>query len=878
MTRTRRQRSKDVLLGEHRCELPSFPFDDKHFDSFLKKTFRALPAHKRMERVCRLLIESILRCQGEAFLLKAVLAYLARVNSHQLLDEPLTLPLFEFWLNHFSGLDPDEQSLVRAKIAGKHVPRDTYSTFFPIGMGKTYPGSHFVTAHLSPDIDTTVASFWGWMDAFAAKVAEGQHIWSLPGGAPSSQVKELFQDLFGEPIWSCVPRVSGSMTQSAMDLLIQSHIIKAHGATLASQLDHGVDRNAILYINDHGHYHGDWRGSNTEPVRQITLLFTDLLRWFENAFHMQLISLFKRERLARKDLTACLTALLDSTLNSSEIIRHLSSRQRQLLEGLCQKILGMPRGLKSTFRALLSALSSANVPHVKTFLTLLHSLDKSKIFDAKGNIRENRPKIFHQLHEIIEPLSRAMRASLDHVDRLDVVMQIKHDLLGYRPQYATLHSDVEELRCKMGQRDYLTVVIPEENGALYPLGIIPAWILRKPILGTISQRDFSNREEMRMASYLEVISVVDHHKTDLETNSTPQAIIGDTQSANVLVAEQTFAINDRYSTGGMAHFVIEEQLASLAKTIPSRGVTRVMQRLLQRRIAIEGREGYFVDPQREYAEYLSFLHAILDDTDLLSKVTKRDVVCMASLLNRMKSLTLAREVEIVHFDGVKEGPTFAKEAAQRLLQNRELYSLYDKIYAQREQEVEESLRAAARSKPSQLFGDTKEQNGCCRIGQIKLFASNISSYQKAAPRLRTRWLESAQETQQAHPEIDLHMEMISTIASAKEVYRGKTDFYSHRDELWIWVASTQTAQDHLASFLSGFQTAPEVANHDVTVEFLGPNASKLEEIFARNFKRIEQTTVEDAHKGLPIAILRFRAGSINSRKASITPYLPHLVS
>ena len=60
---------------------------------------------------------------------------------------------------------------------------------FPIGMGKMYPGSHFVTAHGSPDLDTTVASFWGWVDAFAARVAEGLQYGMFPAGPRASQIE-----------------------------------------------------------------------------------------------------------------------------------------------------------------------------------------------------------------------------------------------------------------------------------------------------------------------------------------------------------------------------------------------------------------------------------------------------------------------------------------------------------------------------------------------------------------------------------------------------------------------------------------------------------------------------------------------------------------
>ena len=82
---------------------------------------------------------------------------------------------------------------------GRYIPRESYQSLFPIGMGKKYVGSHYVTAHSSPDLDTTVASFWGWVDAFAARVGQGLHIWNVPGGAPESQVEVqfLFNQLLG---------------------------------------------------------------------------------------------------------------------------------------------------------------------------------------------------------------------------------------------------------------------------------------------------------------------------------------------------------------------------------------------------------------------------------------------------------------------------------------------------------------------------------------------------------------------------------------------------------------------------------------------------------------------------------------------------------
>src|SRR3989338_4888651 len=100
-----------------------------------------------------------------------------------------TLTSFELWLNQMSGLSFSENFHIRAKIVGKRIDRSDYQAFFPIGMGKVYEGSHFVTAHRSPDLDTTISSFWGWVDAFGARVGDSLHIWNLPGGPPPSQIE-----------------------------------------------------------------------------------------------------------------------------------------------------------------------------------------------------------------------------------------------------------------------------------------------------------------------------------------------------------------------------------------------------------------------------------------------------------------------------------------------------------------------------------------------------------------------------------------------------------------------------------------------------------------------------------------------------------------
>ena len=111
----------------------------------------------------------------------------------------------------------------------------------------------------------------------------------------------------------------------------------------------------------------------------------------------------------------------------------------------------------------------------------------------------------------------------------------------------------------MGSYPYLTVTAMDSEGRLLRSASFISTILYKNTLGTVSLRDFCNREETKIPSYLEVISVIDHHKTTLQTVTVPLAHIADAQSSNVLCAELSFAINDAFGLAGMSHKEIETQ-------------------------------------------------------------------------------------------------------------------------------------------------------------------------------------------------------------------------------------------------------------------------------------------------------------------------------
>lgn len=863
-------------LGDSLPSPQTFPQIEQIINSYKEKSFLNLPLRKKFKIINQTLCQLILEAHTPSFLLGPVIDYLDKVNKEKLFNEPFNFAAFEFWLNHFSNLSEQDNYLIRAKITGKYIPRSEYQSFFPIGMNRTFKGTHFVAAHLSPDVDTTVASFWGWVDAFAARVGTGLHLWALPGGPPDSAVMTVLRGMVSESLFSCLARTSMTLTLSAMDLVSQQKLIKVLGNTLTSELDYGSNDKVYILVNEQEQYLSDCRIADIELARQIVISFKSCLRWYEKNLHTKLISLLAKKDLTIRHLPAFNSSVFDVKIKDCEPALEFSLKQQNDLHCFLQKVLGIKNGLEASFGEMNLSLEKLGVSSLALFQKELEALPKSDIFDSKGHLLEDRPTIFHRLDKIIHQLDEAIHHVRSYSERLDVVLGIKQHVLKLPSEYLTLRSDVEEMKQKMQNLDFMTVVIHEQDGSLFPVGIVGEADLQKSSLGTVSFRDFCNQDEVRMASYLEVISVIDHHKSHLKTATVPSALIGDAQSCNVLLAELAFAINDRFSLGGMTIEEIEKQIHEKNQESSSRVQTRLLQRLLQRRMVTKNENSFFIHPNREYSEYLSFLHAILDDTDLLTKVSNRDIYCVGQILNRLKSLHMRREVEAIDFDDIKNDKNFAKLAAQKLLKHPDMYTLYKKVYDYRENEVTANLQLCVEGQRSNIFADTKEQNNCARVGQTKLFVSNFPIYLKNAHAIRQEWLKQAQEANQETPDIDLHIHMISTIASADEVYQNEIGPYMHKDELWFWTSKNHQGCNHLIAFLNHFQNLVKGQKEEMDVEFFGSNSEIYKEIFQQNFVSIPFK--ESPKEKISLAVLRVKAGTVNSRKSMITPCLPKLIS
>lgn len=864
-------------LGDWAPKPCSFPGLDTVFKEFTAPPFQKLSEHQKLEKINRTLLDLIQKTPAPCFLLPCVIDFISRIAKHQFLDH-YTMASFELYLNQLAGISSEDNYLVRAKIVGKRIPRERYQDIFPVAAGKHYAGSHFITAHSSPDLDTTVASFWGWMDAFGCRVSEGFHVWNVPGGPPEGQIEIglLFYKMFGSDVFQYLAKTRSSLGVTGIDLMTQKGMTRKTTSESSRDIDHDRTQNAVVLVDEKGFYVGDWRSIDVEGVRQVIVLLCNCLQWFAHYAHAELIGLLGRAELKLPEARPVIDTLGRLRIADCRPAKELTQKQKESLHAFLNKVMRISAGIESTMSEFAHGLEKLQLTDFRDFFALLDSLSTSDYFDKSGRLIENRPQIFSYLEKVLASLDKTIQNISSYVDRLDVALNIKALVFGNQPHSVSSRADIEEIRSKMGSYPYLTITGSDSQGNLTPLGIIPAGELFRTTLGTVTLRDFCNRDETKIPSYLEVISVIDHHKSILQTSAAPVVTISNAQSSNSMVAELAFAINDAFGTGGMTKEEIARQIQEEAKDLSTSSKRRVFQRLLQRQTVTEQANSFFIDPAREFVEYLHFLFAILDDTDLLTKVSIRDVDCVASLLNRLKSFSLGKEVETVHFDDIPQNDKFLAVAARRLLQNPELFSLYHKIYVAKEEGVDENIRLCVEGKPSTLFADTKVQNGICRVGQTKMFAKNFPLFKTHVDSIRTRWLKEAQTFQHDRPECDLHIHMISTLAGAEDLYRGSLDNFDHLDELWIWIPMNETAIGHLKNFLNGFRSLPQLQNSSTQVEFLGENAHEFEQIFTESFMACPHQKAKKPT--LPIAIIRFKAGTINSRKAQIAPFLPKQVS
>ena len=870
-------------IGEIEFKAKTFKDIKSIMEAFSNDSFRSLSSIERNEQVNRKLYELIESAPLDSYLLRETVDFLARITKAEVLDGSYNLTAFERWLNQLSELNYEKNRLIRGKIIGKYLPRDEYNRLFPISQNKVHPGSHTVTAHTPPDLDSLTGSFLGWLDAFGCRVGSTLTIWNVPMGKPGPVASRIFTQIFTDEVFYRVAKQKTLISHVAMDIVQQDRLIKATGEVSIRELNHNRYQFHIIHVDRDGFFIGDWRVSDVDSVAQVQRLLNMAMHAYEKEMVHRLTTLFSREQFKLEDCQLLVEELQDKAVAEFNMQSYsLSQEQTEQLDLYIKKVLGVEEGFLCSIGRFFEKMDQLAGCQFASYTGELHKLLNEDHYDndlISDHLTSELFSIFNRAYTVLIDCTKSLRS---YLDRLDVAMAIKTEVLGFRPTLVGTKAEIHEIRSKIKNHRHLTVVFDDKSGKNVPVGVIHRNDLEQPIQGTVSFRDFCNYDEIKIHDYLEVISAIDHHKTTVSSQSAMVLSVADVQSSNVITAERYFEVNDRYSTRGQSPKSIEEQISEInAKKETSPCDDRILERLIRKRSALRNlnkRSHYFISPERELQEYLLCVNAIIDDTDLLNKCGWRDLLTLAELINRIKSLQEKREVEIIDFSDQELERRSLKKSIRAILKNEELYSFYKVVYDHREEVVGDLISSVTPTEDTRFFEDRKIQNDSCSISQFKLFPRNWGQLNENYDSILSSWTNLNSQVRRKNSQVDFFLHMMSTIPGGLEAYEGKPPSPDEYDEFWLsGIPEADESISRMRQFLTSLLLSPRHQGRHFEVHLVGPNAEQLP-----IFKGILKETIHDKEvqfresqelKAM-VMVFRFQQGTMNSRKADITPFLP----
>lgn len=867
-----------ALIGELKFTPGEFE-EMKHLGKdFLSDSFKQKSSIERNNIVNKSLLDLIMKRPKDSFLLAEFINYLQFITNNKILDGNFNQTAFERWLNQHSGLSYEENREVRGKIVGKYIPRDEFQIYFPVAHNKVYNNSHAVTAHNPPDLDSTTASFIGWMDAFACRVGGAMTIWNVPQGQPGPIISKLFLDLFGEAAFKRIAKSKAMISPVAMDLVRQNRFIKVHGESNIRDFQHKRFANHIVLVDDHGYYIGDWRVSDVDTVGRIQRLLNICLNILEKQVVQRLTSILSKRRVERVEIEDFLNSIFKQKVPEHGMLLHrFSSKDYEQLDAYLKKVLGVKDGCQATMEEFFNRMDDIAYTSFNNFVTELNKLRDDDLYDPDKCLIHESHAIFKVFNQAYTSLIESTKKCRSHFDRLDIAMAVKKIVLGYQPSYLTTKAELSEVSEKMRDYGHITVCYPDRQDKLIPVGVIHREDLENPVQGTVTLRDFCNYDEIKVAKTIQVISAIDHHKSTMSSNTCMTLTVADVQSVNVLVAEKAFEINDSYGTRGQSPESIEEQIAELNSQESTPYQMRMLERLIRKKQALHRSENtFFISPIRELQEYLFFLNAIIDDTDLLSKCGWRDILCVAELINRIKSIILKKEVEVLDISHYPRSPRYLKQAIREVLVNEDSYSFYKGIYDHREKVVDTWVESP--DFRFRCFEDRKIQNETCAVSQLKLFPRNRKCFEDNRTELLKYWFKVKSLVRTKTPEVDFFLHMTSTIPGAQEAFDGSMQKDGEEDEIWLSVNyDSDQSTSRFRQFLDFIKVSPKYSQIKLHLSIEGPagqGRDLLSSIIRVTVPHMKCDFVEETDIPEPIVVFKFIQGTMNSRKADITPFLP----
>ncbi len=769
----------DTLIGD-----VTFDFSDHHFPldeiaSLLEESRVLETVFEQHHLVNNRLYKFIDDAEPPIFLLPYILHFIEKVTE---ILPTYNLFSFEFWLANYyrpkgKKVSLDEELLIRGKIMGLHVDRMSYGEFFPLKQNSFCKGPLFVCSHQKPDVDTTVGAFNVFLYSFAAKVSADHHYWHLPSGLPeATEIGILFSKVFNQVFERAIPIVDDRIVLRAVDLLSSDDVEKR---TLQDESLIGQQDRHVVVIENSGVedslvasdiFLGDWQSEDVDQVQYILHQWELILASFQTEVTQEFIKLFNSSNPLSKDkIREGIQKITERSVLSCEFANSMGDL------GKIKKFIDLVLGIKN-IQPILSDLGD--------YTSLGSSFEKCYDNHLQTDVCSD---LFSVVTEVIEQLFRFFNLAKKNLSLLRISFRTKKKVLERDSSVASYASSVDEMIALIKEKRSLTVVYRDSVAKKSNfLGVINNSVLHDDCHASMVWVDFSSKAEVNFEDKIELLAVIDHHKSSFKTKQPIEITASATQSCNTLIAEKAFRLHDGVIGTECDIKDIDQKISSLSHN--TQEGSRCLRRYLKKKeIAYNNdREKYWIHKEKKFLEMYQYTYAILDDTDLLQKCTKRDLIVLASLLNRMKSIMLKREVETVNFDGIDVGDSSLEKMKKRLLENEDLKSIYSKNLIKKEELYERFIRETVAGKNDSLFNDSKLIDRYALVSQFKYLPENRLLIEEKNPQIIKRWeeyfLERYDNSQKEH---NLAILMMTSLKSIQEIEGKRIDSFEFNDEIRV---------------------------------------------------------------------------------------------
>ena len=816
----------------------------------LKNQLRELTEIQSYNLVHKTLFDLIFESKNNDFLLSCVVDYCARIDCLAVIESNVSINSFEHWLNIYfenNYIDEEQVMLVRGKIVGKYIPRRDYFNSFPIYGNRLFRGSHHVTAHKNPDVDTIIASFVSWMDSFSCRLTSNLHYWNVPMGEPSELNAYFLKKFFGKYVFSRLVRRRLKIMNMAIDLATTENmkIIDCKKDLRTIDVDDGQ---TMIIIDKDGFYLGNWYKND---VRLVDNIYSALVQQFQR-FTENFSFVYTQENF-ENFVNSTKETLLFSCSNTI---------QCDTVKNLLFEVFSISDLEKISLASFFELIYLIDCPNIeRAYEAYQKFLENLVVYETQEDFNKDFLLFHKQTHTLIK---EALSSVIAHMNTLENALKIKKNILGLKEQAISHKTPSNEILAHLQHGDAITVYYPHKDKKM-PVGIIPKRLLLGDSHGWVSFRDFSNYNEIDLESNIKLISIVDHHYMDIKTDSCINVNLAEVQSTNTLLAEMALNINKKYSTHGLTIAEIESNEKEIAKMSEGYEKTVLQRQVFTIKSTFETKTKYWVNVERELQEYYLFLVAILDDTDFMSKVSRRDLNVIRSLINKINVITTKNLRKNIFFDKTRD---VSKELEkEELLQHPILKELCDDIYNYREKILNERIKSLDSEK---IFEDCKEQKFSYLISQSKLLGNNYETFKKKRLDLMNIWIDFID--QHALKEKAFALQMNSTIKVPYEI-RVR---YDGQDEIWIY-SNTEKVENLVAlkHFLASFYHKVMDSNNQLVGCFIEGEKKVFDSISSR-ISLIPWQFQENNDLNNSLIVLKFDRATVNSRKKQITPYLLEL--